>query len=378
MKTRFNKCFFIAVFCFLIFFNCFITFAQGTLFELPIIGGGGTRVGIIPDPMYMTASYAYTNDFQLTDISASIFRGLTLTEYDVGKTFTIYEFDKYPEFTIFVDNLTNGVNDRLQNVRSFCDIGGGGGTDLESAYFGEMTQNGIDFEGYQINSISLQIDSLTMSCNPTTLDQYWCEYSISGKLLIDAQLLDSDLDGVPDEQQLLEYSDLDMNGIDDREQNDLRCLYNSERAAEICVKMPPEAQSFGLLRTVNPDRIVDNEGKPQDFPFGLLSFRLVVEQGATVKIIIYFSDGAPLGSKWFKYDPIIGWSDFSRFSEFTYDRKSVVLELTDGGAGDIDGRANTIIIDPSGVGTLDVVGNGTNGGGGGGGCFIGAAFSGSN
>jgi hypothetical protein len=371
METRFEKFLCVAVFCFLIFFTSSTTFAQGTLFELPIIGGVGTRVPIIPDPMYMTASYAYTSSFQLTDISASIFESLRLTEHDAGKTFTIYEFDKYPEFVTFLDNLTNGVDDRLQNVRSFCDIGGEGGTDLESAYFGEMTPNGIDFAGYQINSISLQIDSLTMSCNPDQ-DQYWCDSSISGKLLIDAQLLDSDLDGVPDEQRLLEYSDLDMNGIDDREQNDLRCLYNKEKAAQICVRIPPEAQSFGLLRTVNPESIVDNEGKPQDFPFGLLSFRLVVERGASTKIIIYFSNVAPLGSKWFKYDPIIGWADFSGFGEFASDRRSVVLELTDGGAGDSDGRANTIIIDPSGVGTLNTAGGGTAGGGGGGGCFINA------
>ena len=333
----------------------------------------------------MIVSYAYTNIPQYTDISASIFKNLRLTEYDVGKTFTIYEFDKYPEFITFVDNLTNGVNDRLQFADSFCDIGGSASTALESEFFGEffgiMTQNGIDFEGYQINSISLHIESLTMSCNvsqPYQYPPYWCDYTVSGKLIIDAQLLDSDLDGVPDEQRVLEYSDLDMNGIDDRKQNDLRCLYNTEKAAEICVKIPPEAQSFGLLRTVNPESIVDNEGKPQDFPFGLLSFRLVVEKGATVKVPIYFSEAATLGSRWFKYDPIIGWSDFSNFTEFTYDRKSVVLELTDGGAGDIDGRANTIIIDPSGVGTLDTSGDGTTGGGGvssgsgGGGCFINA------
>ncbi len=75
------------------------------------------------------------------------------------------------------------------------------------------------------------------------------------------------------------------------------------------------------------------------------------QPGDQAEITIYFSEPAPQGGRWFKYDPIEAtWTDFSTQTDFSQDRYSVTLYLEDGGDGDADGIANGIIVDPSGVG----------------------------
>ena len=69
-------------------------------------------------------------------------------------------------------------------------------------------------------------------------------------------------------------------------------------------------------------------------------------------------------------DPI----GFPGHAAFSADRQSVTLRLTDGGAGDLDGVANGVIIDPSGPDALAGKENpAVTGGGRGGGCFVPAA-----
>ena len=368
MKTLFLL---VTIFIYLSQLSASIAYSQNYIFEFPYTNGGGTRLEK-QEPEYITTHYSFTNDDADINISASIYRDLHLTEDDVGKTFIIYSFDNYPGFVTFVDNLTNGINNRFQKAYTFCDLGGGAEVGSETGFFGHLTQNGIDFEGYKINSISLYIDSLTIDFNAIDwggTDYAGYDYTISSKFVFDVTLIDADLDGVPDDQEVNEYSDLDGDGVDDSEQEDMRCLYTFDGECEICIKIPPESSSFGLIRTVEPEIIGNNDQKPDDFPFGLLSFRMEVEKGASVTVPIYFSQEIPIGSEWYKYDPKIGWSDCSDFAVFPSDRKSVLLTLTDGGSGDIDGRANSIIIDPSGP-AVSNNSNGNNSGGGNSDCFI--------
>jgi hypothetical protein len=365
MKSLFLS---LTIFIYLSQLSASIAYSQNYIFEFPYTEGGGSSLEK-QEPEYLTTYFAFTNDSADIDISASIYRDLHLTEDDVGKTFIIYSYDNYPGFVTFVDNLTNGIDNRFQKAYTFCELGGGATVGSESNFFGHLTQNGIDFEGYRINSIALYIDSLTIDFNEKNwggADQSGYDYTVSSKFIFDVTLIDSDLDGVPDDQEVNEYSDLDGDGVDDSKQEDIRCLYTSDGECEICIKIPPEISSFGLIRMIEPEIIGNNNQKPDDFPFGLLSFRMEVEKGATVTMPIYFSQELPIGSKWYKYDPEIGWLDCSDFAVFPSDRKSVLLTLTDGGSGDIDGRANSIIIDPSGP----AVSNNSNGYNSGGGCFI--------
>jgi len=89
------------------------------------------------------------------------------------------------------------------------------------------------------------------------------------------------------------------------------------------------------------------------------------------EVIVYLSQPAKSVDRWYKYDSLNGWQDYSAHSWFSADRRAVTLELQDGGYGDADGIANGVIVDPSGLGSSG--GSSSNGGGGGGGCFISTA-----
>jgi hypothetical protein len=86
---------------------------------------------------------------------------------------------------------------------------------------------------------------------------------------------------------------------------------------------------------------------------------------------------APAGYSWYKYSTDDGWIDFSSNAFFNATRDQITLTLTDGGAGDDDGVANGVIIDPSGLGSAPPASSGggstdsgdEGGGGGGGGIF---------
>lgn len=97
----------------------------------------------------------------------------------------------------------------------------------------------------------------------------------------------------------------------------------------------------------------------------------VADVGDFGSVMVYLSRPLPNGAKWYKYDVINGWQDYSAHVRFTGDRKSVVLELKDGDYGDCDGIANRIIVDPSGPGTATAPAWPNANDGGGGGCFIG-------
>lgn len=122
----------------------------------------------------------------------------------------------------------------------------------------------------------------------------------------------------------------------------------------------------------------------------LIQFRLEMDSpGDTVVLRFYFSE--PVGNKWYKYDLVEGWTEFSQdFPGYVnVNRKNnyVELTLTDGGAGDGDGCKNGVIVDPSGPGgtpssnsassSSGSSGASASGGGGGGGCFIATAAFGS-
>jgi hypothetical protein len=94
--------------------------------------------------------------------------------------------------------------------------------------------------------------------------------------------------------------------------------------------------------------------------------------GDTAEVTIYFPSAAGSNASWHKYDSINGWQDYADHATFSPDRRSVTVELQDGGYGDADGTANGIIIDPSGLGSASSSESESNGGGGGG-CFIATA-----
>jgi hypothetical protein len=185
------------------------------------------------------------------------------------------------------------------------------------------------------------------------------------------QLWQTRISGVPADQRVDDAVDLNEDGIPDNQQPDVILSVNTaDGAGSKQIGISPVGADVVIesLEAVDASTIDETDGRPLDFPFELVNYRLkLASSGSTVQVTVYLSEAAPAGAKWYKYDPVDGWVDYSARATFSADRKSVTLELQDGGFGDLDRIVNGEIVDPAGIGTT-LTTNG--GGGGGGGCFI--------
>ncbi|NNG46151.1 MAG: choice-of-anchor D domain-containing protein [Deltaproteobacteria bacterium] len=99
------------------------------------------------------------------------------------------------------------------------------------------------------------------------------------------------------------------------------------------------------------------------FPDGLVTFQVAVPApGDNAVVTLTFPSGQPSGGKYFKDD---GSGTLVEFAGATVNTDNVVLMLTDGGSGDNDNTADSVINDPGGLATPV-----SSGGGGGGGCSV--------
>ena len=113
-----------------------------------------------------------------------------------------------------------------------------------------------------------------------------------------------------------------------------------------------------------------------EMPYGMIDFALSLpEKGAVADVTIYFSEPLPEDFRWWKYDPTIGFYDFvnsvlpATVLMVSSDRKTVALQLKDGGYGDLIEAPDGKIFDPSGAGlSLDSTSSSSSGDGGS--CFI--------
>jgi hypothetical protein len=190
---------------------------------------------------------------------------------------------------------------------------------------------------------------------------------------------DPDQDGVPEAQEITDDTvDLDDDGTPDMDQSmtaNMKCANTVIGDGQVAVKQGTNVASIDSLMSIDPATIAYTRGRPDEMPLGIICFKLTVDNpGDIAEVTVYLSEPAPSNVKWYKYDPVNGWQDYSAHATFSGDRKSVVLELKDGDYGDADGVANGIIVDPSGPGTASVTpAPPPPSGGGGGGCFIGVA-----
>jgi len=196
---------------------------------------------------------------------------------------------------------------------------------------------------------------------------------------------DLNSNGIPDANEVDETVDLNLDGTPDNDQPEIiKCIQAVDGSVDIGVEKTSDAISqIQALEMIDPDTIPDTANRPDDFIFGLVSYRLLVNPpGATVTVKIYFSGEIFGTDTFFKYDTIDGWYDYSEHTTLNDDGQSVTVELKDGGYGDSDGLANGIIADPGGIASeateasTTTVSSGS-GDGGGGGCFIATAAYGS-
>ncbi len=164
---------------------------------------------------------------------------------------------------------------------------------------------------------------------------------------------DSDGNGVLDHQEVDTTIDLDEDGIMDRDQEDIKCVATEtgDFKIGISVREDENADSIMSIQSETPadtDLLFSAQDGPNFLAFGLIHFKLAVkEPGDEVLVTIYLSKAAYDDGIWYKYDPVNDeWFDYSEYTSFSADRKTVELILTDGGFGDADGIANGVIVDP--------------------------------
>jgi len=179
------------------------------------------------------------------------------------------------------------------------------------------------------------------------------EWSEAGYFTTEFLEQDSDGNGVLDSQEVDSTIDLDKDGIMDRDQEDIKCVATETGDFKIGISIREDvnADSIVSIQSETPsdtDLLFSAQDGPNFLAFGLIHFKLLVkEPGDEVLVTIYLSKAAYDDGVWYKYDPVNDeWFDYSEFIDFSADRKTVHLTLTDGGFGDADGIENGVIVDP--------------------------------
>ena len=176
--------------------------------------------------------------------------------------------------------------------------------------------------------------------------------------MTDVQTEDTDANGILDAQEVDAMMDLDDDGTADMDQEDIKCVrvQGADRQIGIDIEDSTAVVAIEALESLDPSepRFEGQfNGRPEHMPFGLINFKILVDEpGAEAVVKVHLSEPVPADSKWYKFDPITEtWMDYSEYAVLSSDGKSVTLTLVDGGFGDLDGTANGIIIDPSGIAT---------------------------
>jgi hypothetical protein len=179
---------------------------------------------------------------------------------------------------------------------------------------------------------------------------------------------------VQEDQRVDDSVDLNADDISDNLQPDVILAVNTADGSgskQIGISPLGTDVVVEFLRAVDASTIGETNNRPTDMPFDLINYRLKVNSpDGIAQVKVYLSEPAPAGAKWYKYDTIDGWIDYSAHATLSVDRKSVTLELKDGDYGDLDHVVNGEIVDPGGVGVTASPPLSSGGGGGGGGCFI--------
>ena len=146
------------------------------------------------------------------------------------------------------------------------------------------------------------------------------------------------------------------------------------------IEIGVEGGDLTSMSYVDPDSIEDSQGKPDDFPYGLIKMEIeVINAGDQTIVTIYLPKVAPADYKWYKYTSTGDWINFDRDvisngggdgAVFNTDRTEVTIYITDNGQYD-DDPTPLVIRDPSGLGLPASNGGVGSSSSGGGGCFIG-------
>ncbi len=181
--------------------------------------------------------------------------------------------------------------------------------------------------------------------------------------VVDALDTDSDNDGTPDLDE--DSVDSDLDGTPDR--LDAKTATMATTHGNMSVVLNHISGSLAQTRFIAT--VASGSGHPDvEFPYGGVEYQITgLSAGETVLVTIIMADVLPANAEYWKYDPVHG---FQKIASQTSGRE-ISFNLRDGGAGDADGSANGVIVDPGYVGVpLPANPVTSSSGGGGGGCAL--------
>lgn len=162
---------------------------------------------------------------------------------------------------------------------------------------------------------------------------------------------DLNANGIPYHQEIQNTTDLDQNGVTDNGQAGMKCVNTETGDSMICLTLGSSEGNIIAFAAVDPESVSNSNDKPESMPIGLINARIRVENpGDTATVTFYFSKPVPPDTRWFYYNLTDGW-DHANSAVFSENRTSLAVDITDGGAGDMDGVQNGVIVFSNGPGT---------------------------
>jgi hypothetical protein len=106
-----------------------------------------------------------------------------------------------------------------------------------------------------------------------------------------------------------------------------------------------------LIKELDPNTITETLNRPVEFPYGLQSFRIAVEPGASYQLEVAYTEESPIEDVGYVYTHEDGWHlneaiVYLPEESDEYKDPTVIMTWQDGGIGDADGVVNGIIINP--------------------------------
>jgi hypothetical protein len=182
------------------------------------------------------------------------------------------------------------------------------------------------------------------------------EWSQAATFTTGGSQTDTDGNGINDEQEVDISVDLNEDGLPDAEQEIIKSIVlpAMNQPIGLDIEASDTVLAILFLEAVDADSLSVSDtvkGRVKRMPTGLINYKLeVAEPGDTATVTVRFSEAMHPNAKWMKLDVITGtWIDYSAYCQLSEDRKSMTLDLVDGGYGDDDGVANGIIVDPAGL-----------------------------
>jgi hypothetical protein len=164
---------------------------------------------------------------------------------------------------------------------------------------------------------------------------------------------DANVDGILDAQAVDPSADLNADGIADDDQPKLRGIYTVIGEGSVAVDALADDQILAVagVQSLDPTDEDIEGGSGYDLPLGLVTFKLVLADGASsVSVRLHLSHTPSPDMTLLAYDAVRGWQRMADLAQLADDGKTALLSLTDGGTEDVDGVENGIIIFSGGYG----------------------------